>query len=36
MNKTIFNIEAISIILISHGNAQNKSGNPEDNLPPYI
>ena len=30
MDKPIFNIMAISIILIVNGNAQNKSGNPAD------
>ena len=35
MNKIILNILAISIILVQ-GNAQSKSGSPEDNLPPHI
>ncbi len=36
MNRNIVNILVVSIIFIVHADAQNKSGNPEDNLPPYI
>jgi Tol biopolymer transport system component len=35
MNRIIFNILAISIIIVQV-NAQTRSGSPEDNLPPYI
>lgn len=35
MDKIIFNILAVSIIIVQVS-AQHKSGNPEDNLPPYI
>ena len=36
MNRNIFNLIAMSILLIININAQDKPGNPEDNLPPYI
>jgi hypothetical protein len=36
MNKTIFSITTISVLLVSVINGQHKSGNPEDNLPSNI